>query len=60
MPENETNPPFNLEPSPGVDDLIDFYEELEAIYRVAAAACSVYEDNGMTTTYTNMEPQQAP
>jgi len=54
--ERRSNVPQGSEDQPtptGVDDLVDFYESLEDVYRLAAEASSNYDDVGLTTSHTN-------
>lgn len=45
--------PEHLQPSPGVDDLIESYEALEEVYWFAVQATPNLEENGITTNYTD-------
>ena len=51
---NVTEAPGEIEPSPGVDDLMAFYEGLEDIYWKASEYSAVFEENGLTTSHTNI------
>lgn len=39
--------------SPGPDELMTFYENVEDVYRSVIEANSIYDSNGVTTNSTN-------
>ena len=42
------------EPSPGIDELMDYFESIEAAYSAASEASSLYDVNGITTSTTDI------